>query len=101
MGMLPEHQQNDASRPTNRQLSLFALNSSIPFVVFGALDNSIMIIGGDVVDELIGSSLHLSTLACAAVANTFADVVGISIGNTVESLTTKLGVPSANLTHGQ
>jgi len=99
--VLPEHQQNDASRPTNRQLSLFALNSSIPFIVFGCLDNSIMIVGGEVVDDVIGSTLQLSTLACAAVANTFADVLGISIGNTVESSTAKLGVPPPGLTHGQ
>jgi len=99
--VLPQHHQSDASRPTNRQLALFSLNSAIPFVVFGFLDNSIMIIGGDVVDDLIGSTLQLSTLACAALANTFADVLGISIGNTVESVTAKLGLPPANLTVGQ
>merc|ERR1712217_627229 len=70
-------------------------------IVFGFLDNSIMIIGGDVVDDLIGSTFQLSTLACAALANTFADVIGISIGNTVEAMTTRLGLPPARLTSAQ
>merc|ERR1719401_3125071 len=97
--ILPKMQQkSEAAPPTTRQLVLFALNSAIPFVVFGCLDNSIMIVGGDVVDDLIGSWLHLSTLACAAVANTFADVLGISVGNSVEALTVRLGLPEAELT---
>mmetsp|Transcript_57398 Transcript_57398/g.122066 ORF Transcript_57398/g.122066 Transcript_57398/m.122066 type:complete len:424 (-) Transcript_57398:195-1466(-) len=91
----------DVEPPNKRQLLLFALNSAIPFVVFGALDNSIMILGGDVVDDLIGATFQLSTLACAALANTFADVFGISIGNTVEALTARLGLPQANLTPHQ
>jgi len=87
--------------PTRRQYLLFGLNSAIPFVVFGALDNSIMILGGDVIDDLIGGYMKLSTLACAALANTFADVFGISIGNSVEAFTKKLGLPGAKLTAGQ
>eukprot|EP00406_Dinophysis_acuminata_P019864 CAMPEP_0179343404 /NCGR_PEP_ID=MMETSP0797-20121207/70947_1 /TAXON_ID=47934 /ORGANISM="Dinophysis acuminata, Strain DAEP01" /LENGTH=59 /DNA_ID=CAMNT_0021057733 /DNA_START=1 /DNA_END=176 /DNA_ORIENTATION=+ len=59
-----------------------------------------MILGGDVVDDAIGSAFQLSTLACAAVANTFADVVGISIGNSVEAVTARLGLPPARLTAG-
>merc|ERR1719401_853862 len=100
--ILPQMQQKaEAAMPTRRQLVLFALNSAIPFVVFGALDNSIMILGGDVVDDLVGSTFQLSTLACAAIANTFADVLGISIGNTVEALSSRCGVPAADLTPAQ
>mmetsp|Transcript_33761 Transcript_33761/g.61187 ORF Transcript_33761/g.61187 Transcript_33761/m.61187 type:complete len:242 (+) Transcript_33761:48-773(+) len=91
----------DTEPPSTRQLLLFGLNSAIPFVVFGALDNSIMIVGGDMVDDLIGSTFKLSTLACAALANTFADVVGISIGNTVESATSRMGLPQAELSQQQ
>lgn len=101
VSVLPKNHDADASPPSTRQLWFFALNSAIPFVVFGCLDNSIMIVGGDVVDDLVGSTFKLSTLACAAVANTFADVLGISIGNTVEAMTEKLGLPGANLTSGQ
>lgn len=90
-----------ADMPSRRQLFWFSLNSSIPFFVFGLLDNSIMIVGGDVVDDIIGSHFALSTLACAALANTFADVLGISVGNTVEGLVSKLGLPQANLTARQ
>merc|ERR1712194_271751 len=86
----------EVTRPTNRQLVFFAINSAIPMLVFGCIDNSIMIVGGDVVDDMIGSTFRLSTLACAGLANTFADVVGISIGNSVEALTSKMGLPSAS-----
>jgi len=88
-------------RPTNHQLRIFALHAAMPMVVFGILDNSIMILGGDVIDDMIGSTFRLSTLACAALANTFADVLGISIGNTVESMTARLGLPKAGLSHLQ
>merc|ERR1712224_1128678 len=87
--------------PSIRQLFWFSLNSEIPFFVFGCLDNSLMIAGGDLVDDMIGSHFALSTLACAALANTFADCLGISVGNTVESLVGKLGLPQANLTASQ
>jgi len=91
----------DVERPNSRQLSLVTLNAAIPFIVFGLLDNSIMIVGGDVVDDCIGSVFSLSTLACAALANTFADVFGISVGNSVEALTSKVGMPQANLSAEQ
>eukprot|EP00929_Paragymnodinium_shiwhaense_P051351 TRINITY_DN25859_c0_g1_i1.p1 TRINITY_DN25859_c0_g1~~TRINITY_DN25859_c0_g1_i1.p1 ORF type:complete len:322 (+),score=85.42 TRINITY_DN25859_c0_g1_i1:121-1086(+) len=87
--------------PTSRQLFLFGLNTALPFLVFGMLDNSIMIVGGDVVDDFIGSTFALSQLACAAIANTFADVLGISIGNTVERFTSKCGLPQAELQPSQ
>lgn len=96
-----KHSTNEVDRPSNRQLLVFAMNSAIPFLIFGCLDNSIMILGGDVVDDLIGSVFQLSTLACAALANTFADVFGISIGNTVEANIGKLGLPLAHLTPRQ
>ena len=51
-----------------------------------------MIVGGDVVDDLIGSTFHLSTLACAAWANTFADVFGMSVGSTVNPVSSFLSV---------
>jgi len=89
------------SDPTRRQLALFALNSALPMVVFGFLDNSIMIVGGDVVDDLVGATFRLSTLACAALANTFADVLGISIGNSVEALTKRVGLPQASISEAQ
>lgn len=101
MQVVQDQLVHDAPAPSTRQLILFSLNSAIPFVVFGFLDNSIMIIGGEVVDDVIGSVFKLSTLACAALANTFADVLGISIGNSVETLTAKLGVPQAQLSHSQ
>mmetsp|Transcript_28466 Transcript_28466/g.72120 ORF Transcript_28466/g.72120 Transcript_28466/m.72120 type:complete len:385 (-) Transcript_28466:67-1221(-) len=95
------HANLHVEQPGTRQLVIFSLNSAIPFVVFGFFDNSIMILGGDVVDDLIGSTFQLSTLACAAVANTFADVFGISIGNTVEAMTVRLGLPQAHLSAAQ
>lgn len=93
--------EKDSSPPSTRQLIILFCNAALPNVIFGMLDNSIMIIGGDIVEETIGSTLHLSTLACAAVANTFADVFGMSVGNSVDRFSAKLGMPSASLTPEQ
>merc|ERR1712107_187778 len=60
-----------------------------------------MILGGDAIDDMLGATFKISTLACAACANTFADVLGISIGSTVEGFTGQLGLPQANLTLAQ
>jgi len=90
--ILPQRFDADVATPSAKQLATFALNSAIPMMVFGCLDNSIMIVGGEAVDDVIGSTFRLSTLACAALANTFADVLGISIGNAVEALTGRLGL---------
>merc|ERR1712113_835100 len=46
--VLQEYTQSEAQPPSKRQLALHALNTAIPMVVFGFLDNSIMIVGGDV-----------------------------------------------------
>lgn len=92
---------SDTSPPTTSQLMLVFCQAALPNVIFGMLDNSIMIVGGDVVDDLIGSTFHLSTLACAAWANTFADVFGMSVGSSVERITRKMGMPQANLSPQQ
>mmetsp|Transcript_43397 Transcript_43397/g.77899 ORF Transcript_43397/g.77899 Transcript_43397/m.77899 type:complete len:356 (-) Transcript_43397:43-1110(-) len=99
--VLADGKSTDTGPPTTYQLMLVFLQAAIPNVIFGMLDNSIMIVGGDVVEDLIGSTFHLSTLACAALANTFADVFGISVGNSVESLTRRLGMPQPKLSQHQ
>lgn len=91
----------DSSPPSNTQLVLLFCNAALPNVIFGLLDNSIMIIGGDIVDDMIGSTFHLSTLACAGLANTVADVLGMSVGSSVERFSGKLGMPRANLSSEQ
>jgi hypothetical protein len=40
--------------PTNRELYVVALHQAIPFVVFGILENSILILAGEAIDIELG-----------------------------------------------
>lgn len=60
------------------------LTVSVAFIVFGIVDNSIMILAGSAIDSVIGASLGFSTMASAALGNTFSDAVGIATGRWTE-----------------
>ncbi len=66
--------------PTPRQLGLYALSVGIPFVGFGLMDNSIMIVSGDLIAHYLGLYLSLSMLASAALGNLVSDVAGVAFG---------------------
>lgn len=68
---------------------------------FGFVDNFIMITAGDLIDAQLGSVLHLSTLAAAALGNTVSDIAGLGIGGIIQSTSSKLGVPPPTLTASQ
>jgi hypothetical protein len=57
-------------RPTNRQLMLTSLNNGLPFIGFGFIDNSVMILAGDIIDVKLGVTLGVSTMACAGIYST-------------------------------
>ncbi|KAF4677862.1 Transmembrane protein 65 [Perkinsus chesapeaki] len=88
-------------RPTGWQLRLTFLTAAIPFVGFGFLDNSIMLIAGDFIDAKLGAAFGITTLAAAALGNSIGDVSGIWLGSTVEALTHRMGLPDPNLTKAQ
>lgn len=86
------------SQLTWRDLRLVALEAAVPFVGFGFIDNSGMIIFGDAIDESLGVMLCVSTLTSAALGNTVADICGIGLGGAVATAVAKLGLPTATLT---
>lgn len=75
--------------PTRSQLVALALGTGVPFVGFGFADNFIMIVAGDQIDCTLGVKFGLSTLAAAGIGNTISDIVGISLGEVIESQTSK------------
>ncbi len=86
------------SPPTSAQLGLLSIKSGIPFVIFGFLDNFIMIMAGDYIDAQIGTALNLSVMASAALGNTVSDFVGQCSGEVIADATERLGFPNPRLT---
>lgn len=60
------------------------LTVSVAFIVFGIIDNGIMIIAGSAIDAYIGATLGISMMASAALGNTFSDAVGMVTGRWIE-----------------
>ncbi|KPJ12218.1 Transmembrane protein 65 [Papilio machaon] len=71
-------------KPTTKELLHLSLANSIPFIGFGFLDNFIMIIAGDSIESSMSAYITLSTMAAAALGNTFSDVIGIGSSYYVE-----------------
>lgn len=76
--------------PTKRQYMLYYRDAFIPFVFFGLLDNSIMLICGDFFDYHLGLMFGISTLTAAALGNIVGDCAGIWLTGTVEAVVAKL-----------
>lgn len=96
-------EKNDESivKPTRHQFISIALYNAVPFIGFGFLDNTIMILGGDSIEFMLGSVITISTMTAAALGNTLSDV--LSIGSTlyVEKLVAKCGLKKPDLTYNQ
>ncbi|KAG7384670.1 Transmembrane protein 65 [Phytophthora pseudosyringae] len=87
--------------PTRRQLKLVMIGSAIPFVGFGLVDNLILLVAGDAIETHFHSSYHMSMLCAAALGNTVADVVGLSLGGVIEPMARRLGIPDPMLSKAQ
>jgi len=86
---------------TSKLLWTEALFSSIPFLGFGFLDNSIMLCAGEYIDLTLGATLGISTLAAAAFGNLISDVAGIGMAGTVENNIKRVLGRSSVLTSAQ
>ncbi|SBS84081.1 conserved protein, unknown function [Plasmodium ovale curtisi] len=82
-------------------LILVALSGCIPFICFGFVDNSFMIISGDLFDSTFCVFLGFSTMAAAGLGNLTSDVLGIFIGGYIEKIIVYIGFPRINLTNKQ
>ncbi|XP_072943988.1 uncharacterized protein [Epargyreus clarus] len=79
-------------KPTTKELFHLSLANSIPFIGFGFLDNFIMIIAGDSIESSMSAYITLSTMAAAALGNTFSDIIGIGSSYYVERAAALLGL---------
>eukprot|EP00009_Paramoeba_aestuarina_P000176 CAMPEP_0201510012 /NCGR_PEP_ID=MMETSP0161_2-20130828/2885_1 /ASSEMBLY_ACC=CAM_ASM_000251 /TAXON_ID=180227 /ORGANISM="Neoparamoeba aestuarina, Strain SoJaBio B1-5/56/2" /LENGTH=375 /DNA_ID=CAMNT_0047905125 /DNA_START=72 /DNA_END=1196 /DNA_ORIENTATION=- len=86
---------------TSRQQYAVFINQMVPFLGFGFMDNAIMIMAGDKIDMTLGMSLGISTMAAAGLGNLISDVCGVGFGGAIESVSQKIGLPSADLSAGQ
>lgn len=92
---------SEVALPSGRQRRLYFMNNFLPFVGFGFCDNFIMILVGDLVDAKLGVAFGISTMAAAAIGNTFSDVVGIGASGFIETANAALGIPTSGLTSEQ
>lgn len=87
--------------PTPQQLKLVMVASAIPFVGFGFVDNIIMLAAGDMIEDHFHAAYHISMLCAAALGNTVADVVGLSLGGLIETFARRIGIPDPELSKAQ
>lgn len=96
-----EGEKADICPPTSTQLRQVWAASALPFLGFGILDNAIMIIFGDVLDMSLCTTLGFSTMAAAALGNTFSDGIGVFSGGMVEDMAAKAGFEAPSLSRAQ
>ena len=60
------------------------ISVAIAFIVFGIIDNGIMVTVGSTIDVTLGQMLSISTMTSAGLGNTFSDAVGIILGRYTE-----------------
>jgi hypothetical protein len=70
----------DVPEPADRELRALALRRAAPFVGFGMMDNSVLILSGEAIDINLGAALGISTMCAAAVGNIGADLCGLAFG---------------------
>lgn len=58
---------------------------AVAFIIFGIMDNGIMVISGTAIDGWLRSSFGFSTMFAAGLGNTLSDAIGILTGRYVES----------------
>lgn len=67
------------------------LSSLFPFMGFGWLDNSLMLLFGDQIEQAFCLKVGFSTMAAAALGNALSDVAGVFISARVEGAAERLG----------
>lgn len=88
---------NAEEAPTKIQLQRLFLRAMVPMIGFGFVDNFIMLMAGDAIDSTLGATLHLSTLAAAALGNLCSDVAGLGLSSSIEAAATQVGLRSPGL----
>ncbi|XP_047122368.1 transmembrane protein 65 isoform X1 [Hydra vulgaris] len=84
--------------PSWKQLQLVAISNGIPFIGFGFIDNSIMILAGEYIDLKLGVIFGMSTMTAAAIGNMVSDVSGIILAGYIEAVALRFGIVAPTLT---
>jgi len=88
--------------PPWNDLQLVALNTSIPFIGFGFMDNAILILAGDAIDIYLGVGLGITTMCAAAIGNIVSDVAGVLLGTVIEDFcASTLNLPAPKISAAQ
>jgi tRNA-specific adenosine deaminase 1 len=87
--------------PPLSELRFYALHNAVPFVFFGFLDNSIMLLAGDYIEASMGVRFGISTLCAAGMGNIVSNVAGLWLGNTVQAGLSRLNLRRPLLTEAQ
>lgn len=87
--------------PTRIQHWQYFLRIGVPFFAFGFLDNSLMLIFGDMIDHHIATKIGLSTMFSAGAGNVFADILGVGFGDAVERALASFGLKDPKLSTQQ
>ena len=87
--------------PTKQQLRIVALHQAIPFVGFGIMDNSILLLSGEAIDMYLGVKLGISTVCAAALGNIISDLAGVALGTVIEDAVNKWSKKIEQITNGR
>ena len=72
------------------------------FIIFGIIDNGVMVVSGSAIEKNLGLMFGLSTMASAGLGNTLSDIVGIVCGRYIEKILFKnLNKENSDLTQFQ
>ncbi|CAF3366104.1 unnamed protein product [Rotaria sp. Silwood1] len=59
------------------QLAVVFLETGLPYIGFGFVDNFVMLVAGETIETFFGAAFCLSTMAAAGFGNAVSDVMGI------------------------
>jgi len=96
-----EEEEIKAERPTKEQLRAYSFRVALPFFGFGFIDNSLMIMCGDLIDLTLSEKFGVSMLFSAGLGNVFADSVGVYTSDVIEKFATRISPPKAKFTPQQ
>lgn len=88
----------DRTPPSRRQLIYAFIRSLPPFIGFGFVDNALMVLSGGVIDDFLGTYLGISTMASAALGNSFSNGIGMLLHGVIERCANALRLPDPQLT---
>lgn len=83
------------------QMLRVALHTALPFVAFGFLDNTVMLLSGDLIDRMVGAALGLSVMATAALGGVVSGTMGIQMHGLAERAIEGLGFKAPPLSAAQ